>query len=230
MEGPAWEDFPGGLRVELDSYLIGLARIRRGANGKRIRPCKASTVKTRRAELVAAARMAVREGIPITSLVSLEALLEPAVVEKVLEAYWKGDGSEPRTYTIDLGWKLHSIAREIDCFDTGAMQRLDEIRADLETYRRKGLTEKNLKVIREILSGKVWPDVVNLPKALMQQARLLKGHAPVKAAVTAQLAVAITILTFAPVRLENLVRNPARRELDQTWRSGVSLYTRVPRL
>jgi integrase len=39
----------------------------------------------------------------------------------------------------------------------------------------------------------------------MQQARSAKDHAPIKAAVTAQLAVAIAILTFAPVRLSNLV-------------------------
>jgi hypothetical protein len=39
----------------------------------------------------------------------------------------------------------------------------------------------------------------------MQQARSAKYDAPTKAAVTAQLAVAISILTFAPIRLSNLV-------------------------
>src|SRR5258705_199237 len=39
----------------------------------------------------------------------------------------------------------------------------------------------------------------------MRQARADQAHAPVKAAVTAQLAVAIAILSFAPVRLTNLV-------------------------
>ena len=47
--------------------------------------------------------------------------------------------------------------------------------------------------------------MVSLPNVLMQQARAAKDHAPIKAAVTAQLAVAIAILTFAPVRLSNLV-------------------------
>jgi integrase len=40
----------------------------------------------------------------------------------------------------------------------------------------------------------------------MAQARECRDYAPVKAAVTAQMAVAIAILTFAPVRLGNLVR------------------------
>ena len=80
------------------------------------------------------------------------------------------------------------------------------MRASLEFYRRGGLTEKNLAVIRQVVSGDVWREVVNLPAALMAQARLLREQAPVKAAVTAQLAVAIGILTFAPVRLGNLVQ------------------------
>ncbi len=67
------------------------------------------------------------------------------------------------------------------------------------------MTEKNLTVIRQILSGDVWSEVVNLPAVLMAQARLLRDQAPIKAAVTAQMAVAIGILTFAPVRLGNLV-------------------------
>ena len=56
-----------------------------------------------------------------------------------------------------------------------------------------------------MLTDGVWSEVVSLPNVLMQQARLAKDHAPIKAAVTAQLAVAIAILTFAPVRLSNLV-------------------------
>ena len=51
-----------------------------------------------------------------------------------------------------------------------------------------------------MLTDGVWSEVVSLPNVLMQQARSAKDHAPIKAAVTAQLAVAIAILTFAPIR------------------------------
>jgi integrase len=206
MEGPTWDDFPEGLRTDIDTYLIGLTRSRRSIRGKRIPPCKPSTIRRCRAELVAAARMAVREGIPIASLTSLAALVHPTVAERVIDAYWKVDGSEPRTYTIDLGWKLLSIARQTGGLDDTALERLDEIRASLEEYRGGGLTEKNKAVIRQVLSGDVWSEVVNLPAALMARARLLKEQAPIKAAVIAQLAVAIAILVFAPVRIGNLVR------------------------
>ena len=47
--------------------------------------------------------MAVRLGVPIESLTSLGALLHPDVVERVIDAYWKKNGEEPKTGTIDLG-------------------------------------------------------------------------------------------------------------------------------
>jgi integrase len=204
QEGPAWEDFPEGLRRDTDKYLAGLSKIRKGPNGKRSRPCSVKTVKTRRAELVAVARMAVKIGTPIEHLTSLAALVHPDVVEPVLTAYWENNGAEPKVYTIDLAWKLLSLARQ-NGLDEAAIERLDEIRAALEEHRHGGLTGKNLKLIRQVLTEGIWSEVVSLPNVLMRQARADQAHAPVKAAVTAQLAVAISILSFAPVRLTNLV-------------------------
>jgi integrase len=203
-EGPVWEDFPEGLRRDIEKYLAGLGKVRRGTNGKRSRPCSPKTITTRRAELVAVARMAVRIGTPIETVTSLAALLDPDVVGPVLEAYWKKNGKEPKVYTIDLGWKLLSLAKQIG-LDEAAIERLDDIRASLEEHRHGGLTGKNLKLIRQVLTEGIWSEVVSLPNALMRQARADQAHAPVKAAVTAQLAVAVAILSFAPVRLTNLV-------------------------
>ena len=72
--------------------------------------------------------MAVRIGTPIESLTSLAALLDPDVVGPVLDAYWKKNGKEPKVYTIDLGWKLLSLAKQIG-LDEAAIERLDDIRA-----------------------------------------------------------------------------------------------------
>jgi hypothetical protein len=55
---PDWESFSEQLQDEVESYLAGLRKMRRGAKGKRIAPCKESTIRTRRRELQAFARMA----------------------------------------------------------------------------------------------------------------------------------------------------------------------------
>jgi site-specific recombinase XerD len=203
--GPAWKDFPEALRREIDTYFARLTKIHRGFSGRRNRPCRPATIRTRRAELMAVARMAVRLGVPIETLTSLAALLQPDVIERVIDEYWQKNGDEPKVFTIDLGWKLLRIALETACLDQSAMDRLDEIRAALEHYRRSGLTPKNLQLVRQVLTEGIWNEVVSLPNVLMQQARSAKDHAPTKAALTAQLAVAIAILTFAPIRVSNLV-------------------------
>jgi hypothetical protein len=204
--GPEWHKFPEGLQRDLNFYLAGITRIRRTLKGKRIRPCKPSTIRTRRAELEAFVRKAVEIGIPLTELTSFSALLKPDIVRQVLDAYWLKDGAEPKGYTIDLAWKLLTIARETQCLSESQLAELDDLRASMEEYRQSGLTEKNLTVIRQVLSGSIWREVVRLPDQLMAEARLLKVHAPVKAALRAQLAVAIAMLTVAPVRVGNLVR------------------------
>jgi hypothetical protein len=199
-----WESFPEGLRRDIDGYLESLTRIRRSPTGLRIRPLRQVTISTRRAELIAAARMAVKSGVPVDALKSLGALLAPEVAEKILDAYWHRNGEEPATYTIDLAKRFFAIAKETKCVDAAACDRLDEMRAALEAHRRDGLTDKNSAFLQQILTPGVWKRVVKLPFAMIASARARAGHSPARAAVTAQLAVAIAILSAAPVRLGNL--------------------------
>jgi hypothetical protein len=199
-----WTQFPEGFRRDIDQYLQGLSKVRKSRSGRRIRPLKPSTIRQRRMELVAAARMAVRTGVAIGDLNTLSALLSPDVVERVLNAYWAKNGDAPKAFTIDLACKFVAIARETKCIDEAACESLDEMRRDLEDKRRGGLTDKNTTLIRQVLTPGVWNRVVQLPQKMMSTARSQRFSAPLRAAVTAQLAVAIAILTVAPVRLANL--------------------------
>ena len=126
-EGPGWDDFPGGLRTGIEGYLAGLNRIRRNKAGQRIRPCKPSTITTRRRELVAAVRMAVKVGIPLASLTSLSALIHPDVAEKVLDGYWRKDGEVPTTYTINLSCRFVALAHAVGGLDEDARRRLGDL-------------------------------------------------------------------------------------------------------
>jgi hypothetical protein len=147
--------------------------------------------------------MAVKVGVAIESLSSLAALLAPDVAEKILEAYWAKNGDTPKVFTIDLAARFLSIAKETKSLSETDCKRLDEIRGTFEHHRKKGLTEKNVAFLRHVLTPGVWGRVVKLPFALMEQARRQK-HSPARAAVMAQMAVAIGILSVAPVRLANL--------------------------
>ena len=61
------------------------------------------------------------------------------------------------------------IATQTRCVDEAAIARLDDMRAALEEHRPVGLTEKNMALIRQVLSSDVWRLVVNLPWQLMQR-------------------------------------------------------------
>jgi hypothetical protein len=133
------------------------------------------------------ARTAVRLGVPIATLTSLAALLHPDVAEPIIDAYWQRNGQEPSIATIALGWTVLRMARETRCLDQAALERLEEMSAALENYRREGLTPKNLRLVRQVLTDGVWSKIVALPNILIQEARRAKDHAPTKAAVSAQL-------------------------------------------
>jgi hypothetical protein len=162
----AWQDFPEGLRADVERYLGGLTKMRRGRTGQRIRPLKPSTLRTRRAEIEAAARMAVKTGVAVERLNSLSALLAPDVVGKILDAYWGRNGETPKLFTINLAFRFLAIAKETKCLDDTACERLDEMWQDLEQHRQGGLTDKNLALIRQVLTSGVWSRVVKLPLAI----------------------------------------------------------------
>jgi hypothetical protein len=67
------------------------------------------------------------------------------------------------------------------------------MRLELDGYGRERLTPKNIALIRQVLTPGVWGRVLNLPIAMMAEAQR-QQHDPIRAAVTAQLGVAIAIL------------------------------------
>jgi integrase len=204
LAGPAFGEFPAGLGEDIETYLTGLTQIRRTPGGRRRAPCKPSTIKVRRAKLVALVRKAISIGVPISDLASFRELFDPDLVKRVFDAYWRDSGEHPSIYLIELASLLLSITRETRCVDEAAIAYLDDMRAVLEEYRPVGLTDKNMTIVRQVLSSDMWRLVVNLPWQLMQQANAIRDRAPVKAAGLAQLAVAIGILTVFPIRLGNL--------------------------
>jgi hypothetical protein len=200
-----WEEFPKRLQKEVDRYLEGLTRIRKSRAGRHIKPLRPATIHGRRAELQAAARMAVKIGAPIEKLDSLRAMLKPEMAEKILDAYWERNGKKPKLYTIDLARRFVAIAKETKCLNDKDCERLQDMWRRLYDERPpEGLTNKNLEFLRKVLTPGVWGRVLKLPMAMMAEARRCQHHAPIRAAVIAQLAVAIAILAVAPVRLANL--------------------------
>ncbi|MGO9134386.1 MAG: site-specific integrase [Methylovirgula sp.] len=201
---PPWEAYPIGLRYEIEAYLDSLTRVRKTPKGKRVPPAKATTIRGRRAMLEAALRMATRIGIGMEDLTSLSSFLDPAVSRRVLDAYWAKNGEEPSIFTINLAILFVGLARSANCLSADKLEELDDIRADLEHHRPDGMTDKNLTAIRTFMQSDAWRALHQLPHVLLAEAKEASYSSPIKAAVRAQMAVAIGILNFAPIRRGNL--------------------------
>ena len=226
--GPEWEAFPAGLRNEVDAFLTSKAPRKLSLQEPAARVWAKTTSRVMRAKLQASARMAVRRGVAIERLDSLSALLHPGVVEKVLDGYWEQDGETPRTYTIDLARDLLAVARATSAVDPVGLERLAGFAGRLREYKRGGLTDKNMAVVRRVHGSDVWSSVVRLPLRLIEEARRVRDTSPTKAAIKAQLAVAIGILTYAPIRLQNLISIRLDENLFRTNGPETAYWLRFP--
>src|SRR5262249_229941 len=148
--------------------------------------------------------MAVKSGLPIKKLNTLQPMLEPEVAEKILDAYWEKNGDKPKVYTIDLARRFLAIAKETKCLNERDCEQLRAMWRRLNEERPpEGLTEKNLAFMRKVLTPGAWGRVVKLPFAMMEEARRQR-HRPIRAAVIAQEAGAIAIEAGAPGRFAKL--------------------------
>ena len=203
-DGLPWDQVPVGLRSDIEAVLKRRSRPRKSASGRRLRGCKQSTLHLMKRKLEAAVRMAVRTGIPLEELSSLAALLHPDRSGAIIDAYWRAHGEQPGSYTIELATLFLDLARSETELDGEALARLEDMRALLEEHRRSGLTDKNMTLIRQVLATDTWTKVVALPRRILAEANAFRKTQPIKSAVSAQLAIAITLLTMAPVRVRNL--------------------------
>jgi integrase len=194
------DDFQNDVERYL-SWLGGDAALDRPL---RLHACKASTLATRRREIVGAVNAAVEAGIPIERLGSLADLVVPETAKRVLEIYLDRNQGKPTSYVIELADKLLSIARHWCQANEDDISKLKAFSARLGRHRRSGLTAKNLALVRQIKNPKVWQRICRVPEILMTEAER-EDTAFHKAAIKAQLAVAIMILIVAPMRIGNLV-------------------------
>ena len=85
-----------------------------------------------------------------------------------------------------------------------------------------------MAIVRQVQGSDVWSSVVRLPLKLIEEARRRCDTSPTKAAINAQLAVAIGILTYAPIRLQNLIGIRLEENLFRTNGPETAYWLRFP--
>jgi hypothetical protein len=190
--------FPVSLQEELERYLDSLGGadlFAEEAAQKRMAP---STVHQRGVEIGLALSALVGSGRDPASITSLACLVEPSAFTSILRHYLK-DG-KPRPIAHNIAQTLTTLAKRWVKLDTASLDKLKGLLVRLGPQRKR-LTEKNQTCLRTLDDPDVRARLLLLPERLANWA---ERRTPIRGAIAMQIAVAISILQSAPLRIANL--------------------------
>jgi integrase len=145
----------------------------------------------------------VNRGHPLDGLRTLADLVAVENAKEILRARVGNRPDEVSAFTRGLATSLLHIARHWVRVPTEHLERLRDLNRRLGPART-GLTEKNRTTLRQFDDLKTLQQLLLLPRRLMAKARRL-GPGNRRAAVLAQLAIAMEILQSIAIRMNNLV-------------------------
>ncbi|CAH0150415.1 hypothetical protein [Roseomonas sp. CECT 9278] len=174
-----------------------------------------ATVTTRMKAVRLLLAAAVHTGTPIASITSLAVLVEIKTAKAILNWHWIRAGRRTTDHTGVLSDTLKVIAKHHVRLPPERMAKLIPVLAKAKPPKRKGMTEKNTRLLRELEDPTRRAQILHLPRHMMKlAARLREGwidadsveHAPRpgEAARIASLAAAIELELQCPLRLETL--------------------------
>jgi integrase len=194
------QDLPASFAADLQRHLdwaAGADPLAEPAPPKALAP---RTLRLRRTQLLLAASKLVASGRAPGSITGLAVLVEPEAVKTILRSYLNGTG-KPTEFTRGMAITLVSVAAHWVRVDETQLAALQAIKRRLGSTK-VALTEKNRATLRQLDDPVVLGRLLELPERLASEARQMESRP--RAAVAMQLAVAITLLLRAPLRMANL--------------------------
>jgi integrase len=202
------------------------------------KPCRRSTIDTRRGHCRWAASALVATGVPIHEITSLACLVTPIRrALEILNFVYNHNERKPSAGAGHIADVLRMIAKFYVKLPDNDIKLIKKWAVKVKVSY-KGMTEKNAHCIRQMMEPAVQAKFLVLPETLMKAARAMRARSPQQAASMAMRAMAIEFLTHMPVRLSNLKdlridrhlhrSNPPRGPFTYVWiEAGDTKNTRV---
>ena len=205
-----WALFPASLKIDVDGWLDRLAGKDIGADGP-AKPVRSSTMKTREYQLRLAASAFVLRGHDPNRLSSLADLVTQEAFVEILKFFYERNDSKSSSNIHALAGMLISVARHWLKRDDDELKKLKAVAKRL-AVPDTGLTQKNRERLRPFDDPKICASFIDLPYKIRKDLgrRRLK---PKKAALLAQMSVAIALLNITAIRIENLASIEIGRHL-----------------
>jgi integrase len=198
----AWERLPDSLCADLDDYLAWCAVTDPFVPDARSRPLAPRTRRLLRDQIHAAVTALVESGTPPSSITTLGVLVVAAHFKAILRRRLDAAGGKENTFNHDLGKALVQMARtwvKIPASELAELKRL----AGKMPVAPIGLTDKNKRFLRQFDDPKTLQRLFKLPDKLWAEAKR-DPHPKFRTLARAQGAIAIAILCYIPLRLQNL--------------------------
>ena len=198
------------LQAEIDIYLDRMA----GADLFQgpVRPLKPNSLKTIRRNIVRYLSALHYIGEDVSRIDTLSELCRFDRFVKAMGWHWQRSGNKPTSNVASIAWTIRCIAvKHIDC-DEQTEARFRDAMTRLRPAH-SGLSDKNRESLRQFDDPVVVQRFLRCPDVLWDLANKQgnrQGH------LLAQAAIAIEILIYAPIRLENLASLRLDRHISWT--------------
>jgi integrase len=197
-----WTRLPRAFRQDVEDHLSWCAVCDPFAADARVRPLAPRSVRLRRDQIHAAVTALVDSGIKPSAIRSLADLVSPDHFKRILRQRVDSVGGADNTFNRGLGHALLQIAHEWIHVDEQHFSELKRLFGRMPEPM-VGLTHKNKQALRQFDDPAVLRRLYSLPERLWIEARReKKPH--FRTLAKAQAALAIGILCYMPLRLQNL--------------------------
>jgi integrase len=196
-----WQDLPARFRSDVDDHLAWAAGDDPFAPDPRPRPLSPGSVRLRRQYIQSAVTALIASGTPIQQITALADLVTPEAFKRILRQRHIAAGQQANAYNEGLAKALIAIAKEWVQPGSPVIAELKRLASKLPRLS-PGLTDKNSALLRAFGDPDLLQRLLALPDRLWREA--LAMDASQRQLAKAQAALAIAILTYAPLRVANL--------------------------
>ena len=197
-----WTLLPNSFRTDVEAYLNWCAGSDPFAADARTRALAPRTLRLRRDQIHAAATALVESGAAPAAVTSLADLVSPDALKRILRRRLAAEGGSENSFNRDLGEALVQMAREWVKVDAVILAELKRLVGKMP-MPASGLTEKNKRFLRQFDDPAALRRLFGLPKRLWSEVRR-DQNANFRTLAKAQASLAVAILSYMPIRLQNL--------------------------
>jgi integrase len=198
-----WDVLSSQFRRSVDDHLAWCSGSDVFAVDARARPLAARTLNLRRGQIHAAVTALVAAGGDPSEIKSLGDLVTPVALELILRQRHNAAHRRANAYNRDLAEALVQIAREWVKVAPDVLTQLKKLAAKMP-MPATGLTDKNKRFLRQFDDPAALQRLHQLPQVLWAEVRKVV-RSNFRTLAKAQAALALSILCYMPLRLQNLV-------------------------